>query len=277
MTVSLQDILVAIPFHQIRFLTPLPKEPIRFEIVTNKVPQQWLEQATLLIFKQMKEWGTLIEGEKLVQLLQDPNLAGLIICHAYPVFIKKEIHELCQQCGIPILQLFDSSYLSYITPNQGFHYSYSQFSNELPGFMEKGFIPVAAELAKSFKIPIILLDDQFQVLWQTGNEEELEKIQLCVEMNNGKSQPGPSDPYEFYTVYNGNNVKHQFVSLANLTPWQKKFMDKLAGLTTLQIQAMEIFHYQQVELRDHFVYDLLYHKFESKTIMVKQGKPGDGI
>ena len=38
------------------------------------------------------------------------------------------------------------------------------------------------------------------------------------------------------------------------------------------LQTEEMFHEQQQQFREHFIYDLLYHKFESQQVMVKQAR-----
>ena len=49
-------------------------------------------------------------------------------------------------------------------------------------------------------------------------------------------------------------------------------MDKFIGLSALFFQTEEMIRGQQEKMKEHFIYDLLYHKFESKKVMVKQGK-----
>lgn len=49
-------------------------------------------------------------------------------------------------------------------------------------------------------------------------------------------------------------------------------LDKLTGLTALMLQLEGMFQEQQQQFQEHFIYDLLYHKFESHKMMIKQGK-----
>ena len=49
-------------------------------------------------------------------------------------------------------------------------------------------------------------------------------------------------------------------------------MDKFSGLIALYLQSETQLQGLQERFRDHFVYDLLYHKFESHKVMIEQGK-----
>ena len=62
------------------------------------------------------------------------------------------------------------------------------------------------------------------------------------------------------------------VTLANLEEWQRMIIDKFIGLSALFFQTEEIIRDQQEKMKEHFIYDLLYHKFESKKVLVKQAK-----
>ena len=67
-------------------------------------------------------------------------------------------------------------------------------------------------------------------------------------------------------------VQLTFVTLANLEEWQRMIIDKFIGLSALFFQTEEIIRDQQEKMKEHFIYDLLYHKFESKKVLVKQAK-----
>ena len=49
-------------------------------------------------------------------------------------------------------------------------------------------------------------------------------------------------------------------------------IDKFIGLSALFFQTEEMIREQQEKMKEHFIYDLLYHKFESKKVIVKQAK-----
>jgi sugar diacid utilization regulator len=164
-------------------------------------------------------------------------------------------------------------------------YPYGQVSMELNGFMEKGFVNQASQLAFALGTPFLYLDENNQLLWQAGNEKELrealrwfnihrrelENSEYLIETSdceNGKK----NSLFEIYFIDIAGLTKQKLVASSNLADWQKKMIDKLTGLTALLLQTEGMFQEQQIQFKEHFVYDLLYHKFESQKVMVKQGK-----
>ena len=152
---------------------------------------------------------------------------------------------------------------------------------ELNGFMEKGFANVASELAEALSTPLLYLDEHNQLLWQTGQELELEKAihwlqanlhKLKTNGNPNKYFPETTNSFDLYPINIAGVINQTLIASSDLADWQKRMIDKLVGLTALLLQTEEMFLEQQQKLKEHFVYDLLYHKFESKKVMVKQGK-----
>ena len=83
---------------------------------------------------------------------------------------------------------------------------------------------------------------------------------------------GVEELYEQHNMNIAGQVQLTFVTLANLEEWQRMIIDKFIGLSALFFQTEEIIRDQQEKMKEHFIYDLLYHKFESKKVLVKQAK-----
>ena len=277
---SLQELLSFVPLYQLKFLTPMPQKSIYYETTLETVPDKWLKTPTLLTLHHENEWLKLNDIEKTMPLIQDPNLVGLVICSQNSSPIQEEALTFFSECQFPVIQVEDASSLLLFQSEKKPLLSFSQFSMELNGFMEKGFTNVAAELAKSFNTPFLYLDEHLQLLWQTGLESEIERAVHWLQENlhklnsNGRNRyfPETSHSFDLYTINIAGVIQQTLLVSADLVNWQKKLIDKLAGLTALLLQTEELFLEQQQKMKEHFVYDLLYHKFESKKVMVKQGK-----
>lgn len=287
---SLQEVLLFIPLHQLTFLTPLPKNPIYYDSISEHIPNGWLGDATLLILHNEDEYKKLNEKNIANQLIQDSNLAGLVICIQDHFSIKENILTLFQQCLLPIIMIKDISLLHVFQQKNRLFCSYSQVSAELVWLMEKGFSALASELAFALGTPFLYLDENNQLQLQVGDEEalieakrwlnshmkELDNSQYSNELvdttETQNSKLKKKDSFEFYSINIAGMVKQTLVVSATLAPWQKKMVDKLVGLTALLLQTEGMFREQQEKFIEHFVYDLLYHKFESQTEMIKEGK-----
>src|SRR5699024_5176275 len=62
------------------------------------------------------------------------------------------------------------------------------------------------------------------------------------------------------------------VSSSHLVHWQRQLIDKFIGLTAVVFQTDEVLREQNDRFKEFFIYELLYRKFESKRVLVKQGK-----
>lgn len=279
---SLQDLLLFIPLYQLTFLTPLPKKPVYFESITDVVPVEWLKAPTLLIIQEGEQYKKLTK--KGDQLIQDSNFAGMIICLQTSEPIQDEMVALFEQCSLPMIQIDDQASLQVFSQKNKLLNSFSQISMELIGFMEKGFTNVASEVAKAIQSPFLYLDEHTQLLWQTGKEQDLRNANRWLNANRKQVEnktfsnfilsTDEKSEYSFdpYAINIAGLMTHTFVASANLADWQKKFVDKLVGMTALLLQTEEMFQEQQEKMKEHFVYDLLYHKFESQKVMINQGK-----
>ena len=83
---------------------------------------------------------------------------------------------------------------------------------------------------------------------------------------------GEEEPFEQFLMNIAGQVHLTLVTFANLEEWQKMIIDKFIGLSVLFFQTDELIRDQQEKMKEHFIYDLLYHKFESKKVLVKQAK-----
>lgn len=280
MKYSFQDLLLYIPFSQLTFLTSLPKELVYYESILDHVPEGAFERSTLMILENSDEWDKLTEKTTIIRLIQERNFMGLVICAPYAVGIPKEICELCQEFELPIVQIFDSSLKYIFQQTNEFLHPFSQISVELSGFMEKGFAHLTNQLSKALNIPILYFDQNDQLIWKTDDRNDYVEAIRSFNMNLRKvknrtdSKPTMEigEDFQVYFIQISEYVVHSLVVSSQLHDWQKKMIDKLVGLTAISLQNQETFLEHQEVFKEHFVYDLLYHKFESKKVMVKQGK-----
>lgn len=265
---SFQDKMVLIPLYQLKFLTPIPKEQIFYEAIEKEVPGSWLQARTLLTITSEEEWEKLNEREIVMRMVQDPNLVGIIVSLPKEPVLLEESQLLFYECQIPIIRLTNSAAIQLF--HQQRQRLFSQLSTELAGAMEIGFAELATEIAFGLDTPLLYLDENHQLRWQTGNEEGIREATRWY--NSQRRNIEGSNEFEVYPIDIAGVVQQSFIVSSELVDWQKNLMDKLCGLTALLLQTEGIFQQQQKQLQDHFVYDLLYHKFESQKVMIKQAK-----
>lgn len=260
MKASFQDLLLlSIPIYQLTFLTSLPRKLVYYETIASDISDQWFEEPTLLVIEKYEEWLKLNEKDWVNQLIQDSNLMAIVICLQNHVPIQEDCLALYQQCQIPIVQVADSSALAVFQEKNQPCFSYSQMSMELNGFMNKGFMNIAAGLSKALETPFLFFDENDQLLGHTGPEIDMQHILA-------------DTSFEKYPIQIVGDMYITLAVSAHLVDWQKGLVDKYIGLTALFLQTEEMFREQQEKLKEHFVYDLLYYKFESKKVMISQGK-----
>ncbi|MFZ7942816.1 PucR family transcriptional regulator [Neobacillus sp. 19] len=277
MMVSLQDLLYCLPMYQLAFFTPLPKEHVYYEKIASCISDQRFESPTLLVIQTEEECIKLNKKELAFQLIQDRNLIGIIICLQKNIPIQEDSLSLFQQCQVPIIQVEDAAALPIFQKKTNSHYSLSQMSKELNGFMNKGFMNITSGLSLALETPFLYLGENNQLLWQVGPEAELQKAFHWLKSyervtKNGSSAEEVKHSFEPYLINIADQISLTLIASAHLVDWQKKLIDKLIGLTALFFQTEEMFRDQQERFKEHFIYDLLYHKFEAKKVMVKQGK-----
>lgn len=277
---ALQELLPLIPLDRLKFFTALPKQLLYYETIQEELPKDWLEKPTLIIIVDEEEWIKLNDKEFANQLIQDPNLIAVIIGLETEVPLQEDIVHLYRSCQLPIVQVADPSSLHIF--EQKSKPVYSQISNELAGIMNEGFTAIATELAKGLETPFLYLDENNHLLWQTGTETELREANRWLnthfrELEGMKeSYEGQiHDGFELYPIHIAGVVSQGILASAKLVDWQKRMVDKLIGLMALLLQTEGMFRQQQQQLQEHFVYDLLYHKFESQKVMIKQAKAWD--
>lgn len=279
MNISLQDLLFNIPLSQLTFFTSLPREPVHYETIVDCIPEEWLERPTLFLLN-LEEWNKFEDKEKTIRLIQDPNIVGIVICDPIEVHIQEELYALFLQCQLPIIQLHDSSLVSVFQQKNVFFNPYSQISIELQGFLEKGFINIASQLSKALDLPFLYLDHNDELLWQTGEKEEMQEGNRWLNIhykkfkneNHLKLTSETRSSFKPYFIQISESTNHTLLTLDHLVTWQKRMVDKLVGLTSLSLQTEAAFQEQQALFKEYFIYDLLFHKFESKRVMIRQGK-----
>jgi len=287
MKLLLQDVLFYIPLYQLTFLTPLPKENTYFETVSTTIPDQWFESPTLLLLDTAEECLKLSNKKFVNQLIQDSNLIGIILCHRHEIHIQEDCLLLLSECKVPLVIAEEPLSISDLLEVKKRHHAFSLLSIELNGFMNKGFMQIAENLSTALETPFLFFDENDQLLWQIGSEEEIEKVLQWLQSDGhekGKTNNpnrllpeqhavmGMDEPYEQYIMNIAGQVQLTLVTLANLTEWQGKILDKFIGLSALFFQTEEIIRTQREQMKEHFIYDLLYHKFESKKVLIKQAK-----
>src|SRR5690554_5787092 len=104
---SFQEMLFHIPLHQLTFLIPLPKEPLYYETINGSFSKEWLTTPTLVIIRQKEELTMLNEPDMANQIIQDPNLIGIITCFEELPSINEDILNQLYQCGIPFIHVDD--------------------------------------------------------------------------------------------------------------------------------------------------------------------------
>lgn len=268
MRAAFQDKLLSIPLYQLKFLTSMPKEPLYYEQIREELTDGWLEQPTLITVIQEEEWRKLNCKEVANQLIQDPNLVGIIVSLENFEPLLEDVYTLFCECQLPVIQVTDPASLTIF--HQEREIFYSLLSKELAGTMECGFAHLATEIAKGIGTPFLYLDQNQQVIWQTGSETDLREANRW--LNTHLRDLDKVDGFELYVIDIAGFVRQSLIASANLVDWQKRMIDKLVGLTALLLQTDGMFQEQQQQLQEHFVYDLLYHKFESQKVMIKQAK-----
>ncbi len=290
MNKSIQDLLPYFPLHQLTILNSLPKKPLYYDTVNQHIQCQWLEEKTLLIIETEVECKRLNEGETAKQLIQDPNLVCIVFCFQNRIPIDEEILLFFQKCGLPCIRVENRSLVQIFFQRDEPISSYSQVSMELAGFKKEGFTKLASKWAEALDTPFLYLNEEKQLLWQTGEKEEIREATRWLNANRRIIETGnylssdvlladniletkeTSDSFDLYYVNITDSKNHALVVSSDLMSWQRKIIDKLVGLTAISLQTEEVLQEQQERFKEHFIYDLLYHKFESKRMMVKQGK-----
>ncbi|MBB6446621.1 PucR family transcriptional regulator [Bacillus benzoevorans] len=281
-----QDMLLSIPLYQLTFLTPLPQEKLYYETVSTTIPDHWFESSTLLVLDSDEECSKLNNIKYVNQLIQDSNLVAIIICQEQNFLFDDHCLSLLSDCKVPVVRTEEVLSLPVLQTNRHPH-SFSMLSLELNGFMNKGFMDVATNLSIALDAPFLFIDENHQLLWQIGSQKEIEKALQWLKTN-AKDSGGVNqarfilseqnlagktvEPYDLYLINIAGQVQLSLVTYSNFSEWQRLMMDKFIGLTALFFQTDEMIRGQQEKMKEHFIYDLLYHKFESKKVLVKQGK-----
>ncbi|MGG0720004.1 helix-turn-helix domain-containing protein [Robertmurraya massiliosenegalensis] len=263
---SIQHILLTTPMHHLSFFTSLPREELRYEKILEYIPVQWLQAPTLLMLKDMEEWDKINKRNIRERLLQDAHLVGIVLCSREKIIIQEETIQLFEECQLPVIQVFEDN----VSPLTGFHTPYSQLSLDLKGYEEKGFIHLATELSKGLNTPLLYLNEKNQITWQTGRKEVLQEANRW--LNTRRTKVNDGDIFTPYYIHLSESSRQMLIASSELTMWQRQMIDRLAGLTALYIQKESRYIELQEKMKEHFIYDILYHKFESKKEMIKQGK-----
>nr|WP_295973348.1 PucR family transcriptional regulator [uncultured Bacillus sp.] len=291
MKTSLQHLLCYIPLHQLQFFTSIPRKLVLYETIYGHIPENWLESPTLCVLQNEEDIQQLNKLEIASRMIQDHHLAGIIICAKDSVVFQSEPLLLFQQCGLPVIQVYNMEAVQLFSREEEELYCFWQLNTELNGFIEKGFTRMAEELSEILRTPLLYCDEQYRVLWETGNEEDLREARRWINVhhrellikesataNEGLDLPGRDGGFsqiKSFRPYSINLPRRacQWILVSNeLVSWQRQIMGKFAGLTSLYFQNEHQTADIMEKVKRYFVYELLYHKFESQKVMIEQGK-----
>lgn len=263
---SIQHILLTTPIHQLSFFTSIPRKEISYERRLEAIPKHSLQVPTLLVLTDVKEWNKINDRNITEQLLQDPHLVGIVLCCLEKIVIDEDTIQLFEECQVPLIQVFESN-LSKMTEYQP---SYSQLSLELIGYEEKGFVQLATELSKGLNTPLLYLNEMNQIIWQTATKEVQQEANRW--LNTRRFSENEEGIFTPHYIHLNESSRQTLLASGELAMWQRQMLDRLAALTALYIQKESRYIELQEKMKEHFIYDLLYHKFESKKEMIRQGK-----
>ncbi len=290
MKVSLNEVLLSVPLCELTFVTPFLKEEVFYENVVTCISSDQFEIPTLLLIETNEEWQKLNTKKIANQLIQDTYLYAIVICNKMNNPLQEDILALFWRCKLPIIQIEDDSIVSNFFQESQTRFSYSNLSVELDGFFKKGFMSIASNLSMAFSTPLFFLDENKQLLWQTGSALEIKEClqwlqesqqevtkdsdrqSIGEKFNSSQITSKTKHSYELYTINIAREIKLSLVALENLANWQKKIIDKFIGFTAVLFQTDEVVREQNERFKEFFIYELLYRKFESKKVLIKQGK-----
>lgn len=285
MKVSLNEVLQSIPLYQLTFVTPFPKEEIFYENIARSISNDWLERPSLLIIEKTEDWLKLNDKKIANQFIQDPHLHAIVIYNKTKNPFQADILAFYMQCQIPIIQIEDHALISKFLQKSLSSLHYSNLSVELDGFYKRGFMDIASNLSMAFSTPLLFLDENEQLLWQTGSDREIRKClqwlqtkteshsQLTMRTANENQETSDSNhPFEQYMMNIAGQVQLSLIASTNLADWQKKIIDKFIGFTAVLFQTEEVVREQNDNFKEFFIYELIYRKFESKKALINQGK-----
>lgn len=288
MKISLNELLLHVPYYQLNFLTPFPKEEINYEQVEMTISEQWFEKKTVLLLEREEEIQKLNDKNIVNRLIQDSYLFAIVVCKKSHFSIQRDVLLLYKEMQIPVIQIEDTNLSAYFLQTTAVPSSYSQFSQELNGFINKGFMNMAANLSLAFATPLLFLDENQQLLWQTGHDDEVKKAlrwltirqeserELQLHRHEDRINITTTVTQEKKFKQHKMNIAGQtniyVIASADLVEWQEKFIDKFIGLTAVVFQTDELVRVQNDRFKEFFLYELLYRKFESKKVLIKQGK-----
>lgn len=286
MKISINEILLSIPLYQLTFLTSFPNEEIFYEHVVKSIPRDKQEAPTLILIETKEGCQTLNRQDTANHLIQDSNLCAVVVYSEARQPIQSDILTFYEQCQIPIVQINAPGTIDYFLNETQAMVTYSHLSIELDGFYKRGFVDIATNLAMAFGTPLLFLDENYQLLWNTGPDREvkrcLEWFQSFVnergqsvqreETNQSKASSQEQDSFEIYNINIAGQMQLSLVASADLADWQRKQMDKFIGFTAVLFQTDEVVRAQNERFKEFFIYELLYRKFESKKSLIEQGK-----
>lgn len=286
MTISLQELMSFLPLHKLYFYTSLPKKLIYYEAVKVHLPQGLLREGTLCVLTEAEEIDELNNWEHALQIIQDPNLVGIIISCQEPVYIQGEVCSLLQQFRLPLMQIYEEN-IEHLFQETNIEFSpYIELNEDLEGYTKRGFFNMASEIMKVLDTPLLYLEKHFQITWESGqpqtlrdakrwlntNIRELSKLQE-LEHSYEKQMliARLDDSFKPYYIHI-DEVEDKWIIVSNhLVDWQKRLMEKFIGLTSIYLKSKNQEETIHENMKEHFVNDLLYEKIESKSLIILQG------
>lgn len=282
MKASINEVLQSIPLYQQTFITPFPKEELFYEQAITSIPEKWYNCSTLLIIDTKENLEKLNNKQTANLIIQNSYLCAVVILHKEKNPLQDDIVRFYEQCQVPMIQIKNRDTITRFlnAPSSTFHYN--NLSLELDGFYKRGFIDIAANLSMAFATPLLFLDENQQLLWQTGvNENDnrslkwLQSYQQEISKNKGvkgRETLSSISSFELYIIDIAGQTNITLIASRDLVDWQKKIINKFIGFTAVLFQREEAFREQNDRYKEFFIYELLYRKFESQNILITRGK-----
>lgn len=282
MEISLNKVLLSIPLYQLDFLTPFPKETIIYRELITSLDDLKTGKKTLLIVDQNEEWSKINKLDIAQRLTAQAELVGMVIYNKTRTAMNEIVRSFYEKQQFPIIQIDSKESLNYffepIVNNK-----YEKIGLEIEGFQQRGFINIAINLARGLAIPLVFLDENKKVLWNTGREELVDDCLRWIEEEDDNKFQDSSKigkvnaneilyPYIRFPLNIGSETQLFLISSAEISRWQKKLLDKFNGLTSVVLQTDEFIRQKNEQFKEFFIYELIYRKFESKKSLISQGK-----
>lgn len=280
---ALQEKFIFIPFHQLTFHNPVPKELIYYEAVEHISEKMLFKQSTLMTVAEEHHLHMLNNVQLILDLAQNKNFIGLLLCLNKNVTIDKDVIDILTNCEIPIFQIKDPTFLQVFLQINDWFSRYKDLSRELDEFTEDDLIKQAEQLACLFETPFIILDHQYYVAWQAGIpnllrrannwlDERRKELIIIHKSSIENRQIFSIDDYLLFPMYVTKTITYTLLVNKHLAPWQRQLINKLACIATLNNQTKYKIKNKLDHFKEHFIHNLLFNNVTSLSALTRQGE-----